>query len=53
MSKYVTKNELHAALKEQTDEIVGVVQAFAPQMDDRFARIEQEIIDLKESHTDS
>ena len=50
MSEYITKSELKAALKDQTDEIVGVIQAFVQQVDDRFNKIEQEITDLKESH---
>lgn len=50
MSEYATKEELTAAMREQTDEIVGVIQAFVLQVDDRFNKIEKEITDLRKSH---
>jgi septal ring factor EnvC (AmiA/AmiB activator) len=50
MSDYVTKDELKIAMREQTDEIVGVLQSFIQQMDERFNKVELEISELKESH---
>lgn len=40
MSNYVTHTELDAALKKQTDEIVGVIHGFMGQVDERFNKIE-------------
>lgn len=50
MSEYATKEELTTVMREQTDEIIGVIQSFVMQMDDRFNKIEKEITELKESH---
>jgi septal ring factor EnvC (AmiA/AmiB activator) len=50
MDKYATKEELKVAMREQTDEIVGVIQSFVQQMDDRFNKIEKEINELRDSH---
>lgn len=50
MNEYVTKPELNAALREQTDEIVGVIQSFVQQMDDRFNSAEKNVGDLSKSH---
>ena len=50
MAEYVTKDELKGVLREQTDEIVGVIQAFVLQMDDRLTKIEREVTELKDSH---
>lgn len=36
MSNYVTKDVLKTALKDQTDEIVGILQTFMQHVDDRF-----------------
>ncbi len=49
MSDYVTKTELKAALREQTDEIMSVVQMFMHQVDERFTRLENDNIDIKRS----
>ena len=43
MSEYVTKGALKSAMREQTDEIVGVIQTFVQQMDDRFNKIEKRL----------
>jgi hypothetical protein len=44
MSNYVTKDELAEVLderlKQQTGEIVGIVQSFMVQVDDRFNKLE-------------
>lgn len=50
MSDTVTKKELQTVLKEQTDEITGILHAFMQQVDGRFNTIESEITQLKESH---
>jgi len=50
MSQFVTPETLKTALREQTDEIVELLQSFIGQVDVRFNKIEAEIIDLKQSH---
>lgn len=50
MDESVTKNDLQRALKGQTDEIVGILQTFTLQIDERFTKIEREITELKDSH---
>ena len=52
MSEYVTKAELKGVVREQTDEIVGVLQTFVQQMDDRFNKIEVRLdsLDNKYDH---
>jgi hypothetical protein len=50
MSNYATKDELNAALQKQTEEIVGLIQAFMHQVDDRFNKLENDIAELKDSH---
>jgi septal ring factor EnvC (AmiA/AmiB activator) len=50
MSDYVTKDELNTALQKQTEEIVGLIQAFMHQVDDRFNKLENDIAELKDSH---
>lgn len=36
MNDYATKEELRVALKDQTDEIVGILQTFMQHVDERF-----------------
>jgi hypothetical protein len=50
MNNVITKQELSTALRDQTEDIVGVIQSFVLQMDGRFDKIEKEIVELKESH---
>ena len=50
MSDVVTNEILQAALKAQTDEIVGLLRDFMTQVDERFTHVEKEITELKESH---
>ncbi len=52
MNEYVTEGKLNAVMREQTDEIVGVIQSFVQQMDDRFNRIETRLdsVDQKYDH---
>lgn len=50
MSNYVTKEVLDITIRSQTDEIVGIMQSFMQQIDDRFTKIETDINQLKESH---
>ena len=40
MTDYVTKNDLDVTIKAQTDEIVGVINVFMAQVDQRFNKIE-------------
>lgn len=49
MSDYVTKDELNTALQKQTEEIVGLIQTFMHQVDERFNRLEarQDKLDKK------
>ncbi len=53
MSDYVTQKQLEqtlsAALSKQTDEILGVMQTFMQQVDERFNRVEKDIQDIKDS----
>lgn len=50
MSNVVTEDKLKKAMRAQTDEIIGVLQGFMQQVDERFTKIESEITELKESH---
>jgi len=50
MSDYVNQTELKVVLREQTDEIVGLIQTFMAQADNRFGKIEKEISELRDSH---
>lgn len=50
MSDHITNQDLKSALREHTDEIMNVMQTFMQQVDDRFNKIEKEIVDLKDSH---
>lgn len=57
MSATITQEHLDKAMKAQTDEIIGVIQGFIQQVDERFNKVESEIselkdeiIDLRESH---
>ena len=50
MSDYVTNENLNAALREQTDEVVGLIQTFMQQVDERFTGVEQKITKLEDSH---
>ena len=52
MDENATKDELKLAMREQTDEIVGVIQTFVQQMDDRFNKIEARLdtLDQKYDH---
>lgn len=51
MSEYVTKTELRSelksAMKEQTDEIVGVLHTFMRQADERFTGVEKRLDGLE------
>ena len=53
MSDYVTQKQLEqtlsTALSKQTDEILGVMQTFMHQVDERFNRVEKDIQDIKDS----
>ena len=53
MSDYVTQKQLEqtlsTALSRQTDEILGVMQTFMQQVDERFNRVEKDIQDIKDS----
>ena len=53
MSDYVTQKQLEdtlgKALAQQTDEILGVMQNFMQQVDERFNRVEKDIQDIKDS----
>ncbi len=46
---YVTKNDLDASLRASTDEIIGVFQSYMLQVDERFNKIEHEIVEIKSS----
>lgn len=52
MSEYVTKTELKTALREQTDEIAGIIHIFAEQVDTSFSKIEKrlDLIEQKYNH---
>jgi uncharacterized damage-inducible protein DinB len=50
MSDYVTKDELKTSLREQTDELAGILQAFTQQMDERFTRIESRLDSLDQKY---
>lgn len=41
MSDYVTKDQIKTINRQQTDEIINVIQSFAQQMDTRFNTIEK------------
>ncbi len=53
MSDYVTNQQLEdtlsKALTKQTDEILGVMQTFMHQVDERFNKVEKDIEDIKAS----
>ena len=38
------------ATRQDIDEVIGILRDFMVQVDDRFNRVEQEIIQLKDSH---
>jgi septal ring factor EnvC (AmiA/AmiB activator) len=46
----VTSDELKTALKEQTDELVGIMQSFVQQMDDSFNKIEIKLGSLEQKY---
>lgn len=50
MNSPITEENLKTALNSQTDEIVGLIQTFMQQVDDRFNKMEGEIGQLKQSH---
>lgn len=50
MNDSITKEDLKLALREHTDEIMNVMQTFMHQVDDRFNKLEHEIVELKDSH---
>ncbi|NBU34485.1 hypothetical protein EB118_05075 [bacterium] len=50
MNDSITKDDLKLALHEHTDEIMNVMQTFMQHVDDRFNKLEHEIIELKDSH---
>lgn len=43
MSDYVTKSDLANELRQQTDEIVGVIESFMSQVDNRFNQVEAKV----------
>jgi chromosome segregation ATPase len=50
MSETVTKQDLHLLLRDQTDEITGILSTFMQQADGRFSKLENEIVNLRKSH---
>jgi len=50
MSDNVTRDELKGALKEQTDEIISVLQTFVQHMDERFNKIETQLDSLDQKY---
>lgn len=50
MIDYVTKDELEGVLKEQTEEIINVMQTFVQQMDERFTKIENKLDSLDQKY---
>ena len=46
MVDYAIKDELEGALKEQTEEIINVMQTFVQQMDEGFTKIENRLSSL-------
>jgi DNA anti-recombination protein RmuC len=50
MRDSVTSKQLKTVLKTQTDEIVGVIQTFVQQMDDRFDKIETRLDSLDQKY---
>jgi len=50
MSDYITGDDLNVALKEQTDQIIGVIQTFAQQMDERFNKVESRLDSLEQKY---
>ncbi len=49
MNSYITNKELTVALSAQTEEIIGVLQTYMHQVDNRFNKIEKDISDIKSS----
>jgi archaellum component FlaC len=47
----VTKGYLDGVMKSHTDEIVGVIQAFMVNVDDRFNKLEAKVDNLQEDMT--
>lgn len=43
MTDFITGKELKTALREQTDEIVGILHAFVDKFDERFNKIEKKL----------
>lgn len=41
MSDTISKDELKSALREHTDEILGVMETFMHQVDSRFNKLEE------------
>ena len=50
MANYVTQAELTEALREQTDEIVGIIDIFAQRIDDGFVRVETRLDSLESKY---
>lgn len=50
MSEYATKKDVQEIVNNAVTDLSEIIAGFAQQVDDRFNKIENEIIDLKVSH---
>lgn len=49
MKDYITTKDLDKALDKQTDQLIGVLDTFMHQVDERFNKVEEDLADNKAS----